>query len=122
MTIRMAAPRVKTVGHEDRTARARRLAHQQVCSQGVCVMPRRPPVFRPPHSPKPWASERERKAALDRTRPSRQQRGYDKAWFESSRRSDAGGGGGRIPSAFGGRNRRRAYLRSFVANKVPEKK
>jgi 5-methylcytosine-specific restriction protein A len=44
-------------------------------------MPSKPPTFRPP-GVNVWKNERERKAAIDRTRDSRQQRGYDKAWFE----------------------------------------
>jgi 5-methylcytosine-specific restriction endonuclease McrA len=43
-------------------------------------MPKKPPRFRPPGQVR-YASERERKATLDRRRPSRQARGYDAAWF-----------------------------------------
>lgn len=44
-------------------------------------MPKRPPTFVPPGQHR-HATERERKAALDRTRPSRHERGYDRAWTE----------------------------------------
>ena len=42
-------------------------------------MPKRPPIFVAPGQ-KRYVSERERKAALDRTRPSRHERGYDSDW------------------------------------------
>lgn len=44
-------------------------------------MPKRPPMFVAPGQ-KRFTSERERKAALDRTRPSRHARGYDNEWVE----------------------------------------
>jgi 5-methylcytosine-specific restriction endonuclease McrA len=43
-------------------------------------MPRKPPTFCPPGQPR-YANARERKAAFDRTRPSRQARGYDSDWY-----------------------------------------
>lgn len=43
-------------------------------------MPSRPRTFRPPWMPR-YGSEHERKAALDRQRPSSTERGYDKDWF-----------------------------------------
>jgi 5-methylcytosine-specific restriction endonuclease McrA len=42
-------------------------------------MPIKPPTFRP-NGVNVWSSERQRKAALDRTRPSAVDRGYDAAW------------------------------------------
>jgi hypothetical protein len=43
-------------------------------------MPIKPPSYRPPG--RTWSNEKERKAAFDRTRPSRHARGYDQAWLE----------------------------------------
>jgi 5-methylcytosine-specific restriction protein A len=43
-------------------------------------LPARPPVHRPPWAKSRQQAERERKALLDRKRPSARQRGYDHEW------------------------------------------
>src|SRR6266545_4788698 len=55
---------------------------------GICAtaleaqaMPSRPPIFRPPYGPKPWSSERERKRAQAKGRPS-SWLNYGKDWQE----------------------------------------